>query len=687
MKSNRFTTLLLGCLAVLAIHAQVDETHVRLTNLPHVYINTFTGSSITSKVNYVYARMWYVDERDSVAFYDSLEIRGRGNSTWNLAKKPYKLKFHEKEKLLGKGYANTKKWTLMANHADKTLIRNAITSLLGERLGLKFNPAAKFVDLTLNDKYVGNYQISDHVDVRPHRVNVAEQDYPLLEESNITGGYLLEADGFYDFTNGVSGFYTPNSNVPIRIHYPDEDEIASAQYKYIRNSVYDFENRLFADSFKDATEGYRPRVDSVSLAYWYIATEVSGNVDGFFSAYFYKERDDDRFFWGPLWDYDIAYGNDDRKGDTSRQMMKDVAHGAAMRTWVNRMWEDPWFARLINRRYQKAVDDGLADYMIEKIDSLANLLQRSQAKNYELWGINRKTLRERVLYSSYDQYVSDLRSYVNTHIAYLQTAFANLLPDEPEPPQPPQPKVPDFEADTLLYYTITNVGSGTVFDINAETDQICGNQRDEEAESQQWRIFPLSNGYLHIVNRATGMALCDPTEGEPTATTLIGTQLSVAASDSLDTRQQWDLVAQSDEQFNVINRFSDHEANLSGGSSNNGTRIISYTNDERNTSSKNRLWRLTAVDSVEVDTHDEYDGIEAPLPDYALAYDPAGERLHFGSDDLSQLGFVVRVYDQSGRNVRTFRATEECSMSGLPRGLYIVSWTEQGKRRSVKFMK
>ena len=662
---------------------------MRLTNLPHIYINTFTGNSITSKTNYVYARMWYVDEKDSVTFYDSLEIRGRGNSTWGLAKKPYKLKFHQKEKFLGKGYANTKKWTLMANHGDKTLIRNAITSILGERLGLKFNPAAKFVDLTLNGKFVGNYQISDHVDVRPHRVNVTEQDYPLTEESNITGGYLLEADGFSDFQNGKTGFYTPNRNVPMRIHYPEEEEIDNSQYKYIRNQVYELENRLFGSSFQDAEEGYRPYVDSISLANWYIATEVSGNVDGFFSAYYYKEQDDDHFFWGPLWDYDIAYGNDDRKGDTSRKLMKDAAHGENMRTWICRMWEDPWFARLINRRYQAAVDEGLEAYLQEKIDSLSDLLQRSQAKNFELWGINKKVYRERVLYSTYDQYVNDLRFYVRTHIPYLQTAFANLIPDNPEPPTPPGPKIPDFPADTMAYYTIFNVGTGTVFDVDASSDRICGNGRNEEIESQQWRIFPLSNGYMHIINRTTGLALNDPTEGNPTATTEVGTQLNVAQPDSLDPRQQWDLIEQSNNQFNLINHFSDHGANLSGGSSNNGTSILSYTNDDRNSSSKNRLWYITAVDSVEVEKEDSiaYDGINTPLPDYALAYDPTGDRLHFGSDDLSQLTFVVRVYDQSGRNVRTFRATEECSMSGLPRGLYIVSWEEQGKRRSVKFIK
>ena len=92
---------------------------------------------------------------------------------------------------------------------------------------------------------------------------------------------------------------------------------------------------------------------------------------------------------------------------------------------------------------------------------------------------------------------------------------------------------------------------------------------------------------------------------------------------------------------------------------------------------------ITSVDEV-------VDGIEDTRDDdfdYALAYDPTGDRLHFGSERPEGLTFMVNVYDQGGRLMRTFRASEECSLRGLPRGLYIVSWKFAGKRRSVKFIK
>ena len=682
---KRCTFLLLLFWALVA--SAQDDRHVRLTNLPHVYINTFTGNSITSKTVMVYARMWYVDEEDKVTFYDSLQVRVRGNSTASLAKKPYKLKFHEKVKLLGKGRANTKNWTLIANHADKTLLRNALTSLMGERAGLKFNPAAKFVDVTVNDKYVGNYHISDQVDVRPHRVNVVEQDYPLTETSNITGGYLLEADGFKDFVNGTSGFYTSRSRVPVRIHYPDEDDIVRKQLSYIQSSVQDFETRLFSRTFDDSLTGYRPRVDSVSLANWYICTEISANVDGFFSTYFYKQQDDDRLYWGPLWDYDIAYNNDNRSdrggtNNTERQLMKDVGYGSSgggCREWLAQMWNDPWFARLINRRYRELVNDGLEQYLNEKIDSLTALIDESQKLNYERWGINTRVLRERVLYSTYDQYVDDLRTFLHRHMDYLTTAFAAMLPDSQ--PVEPEKKEPDFKADHQSYYAIVNAKTGTCFDVQMQTGEICAWERNADSDTQQWYIQNLSNGYLFITNRATGQALADPTADGSTATTMTGSTLCLAEADSTDYHQQWDFVRQDNDLYNLISRWSQHAANLNGGNSANGTPILSYTSDERNASSTNRLWRIVKAGDVPDTAIDKLQG------DYALAYDPVLQRLHFGADSPESLTFKVVVYNSSGRHIGVFPASDDFSLLPYPAGLYIISWSSGQRQHSVKLVK
>lgn len=660
--------MLLILTVLLGIGVQAQE-YARLTNLPHVVIKTFDGKGISSKTVYKYATMWYVDEQDSVTRYDSLEIRGRGNSTWGLAKKPYKIRFQQKEKFLGKGYAKCRPWTLLANMGDKSLIRNAITSEMGEFLGLKFNPARKFVDLTLNGTYLGNYQISDHVDVRPHRVNVTEQDLPLTDESNITGGYLLEVDGFAD-----GNCFTSNHSVKIRIHYPEQEDIAASQNQYIKDFISEFETALFGQDYQDSLKGYRPMVDSLSLARWFIATEVSANIDGYYSAYFYKEQDDPRLFFGPLWDYDIAYDNDTRITPNVERLMTDYGYGDT-KTWLNRMWNDPWFIKLINREYNHALDRGLVSFMYGKIDSLALLLDESQQKNYEKWGINTRRYHEVKLYSSYDQYLVYIKDFIEAHTAWLQTTFKNKMPKEPEKP------TPEFATEDY-YYRFTNKGSGTSIDLlngDTITGKACGWAKEEDRPTQDWVVHRVGD-YLHVTARCGGMALHDPGEASTT-----GTQLAITMPDTLDDRQLWTFVPQgTGGYYNLKNKYTGHAANLSGGNKANGASIISYTSDARDATSNNRLWLIEKHGQLPEEKSEPVEIARPDAFDYILAYNPDGMFLHFGTEDRQNLDFMVSVYSVDGREVGTFRADEQFYMGNLPSAVYVVTWQAGGARRNVK---
>jgi hypothetical protein len=647
--------------------------YTNITNLPTVYIETFDGRGISSKTEYKYCRLHYVDEEGQVSHYDSVSIRGRGNSTWNMSKKPYRIKFNTKEKFLGKGYAKAKKWTLLANAADKTMMRNALTSALGKFTSLKFNPAAKFVDMVLNGSYVGTYQISDQVDVRPHRVNITEQDYPLEADADVSGGYLLEVDGFHD----GNCFYTTRSKTPVRIHYPDEDEIAVSQNRYIRNYINEFEAVLESSDFDNPETGYRAYVDSASLIDWYICTEVSANIDGFYSTYFYKDQNDPKFYWGPLWDYDIAYNNDQRVwseqwlSTTAYSLMADIAYSGSKR-WVNRMWEDSWFQHSVYQRYHQLLQAGLVDYMQRQVDSLQTLLYQSQELNYERWGISRKMYHEMVLYSTYDEYVDDLRTFVTEHCAFLDDAFAGRKPVEPTPPFTPED----------MYYHIVNVRTEKAIDDSG--DGVVQYTDDRSRESEDWYFRAADSGYM-IINRASGKALTDPTVGEVGPDVNVGTQLTTATPDPVDQRQQWLLQPQgTDGYYNLENVYSQHIANLNGGSYDDGAIILSYTNDSRNATSQNRLWFIQPNEPLPPDVA----GIKSSVPDaYALAYDPINSLLHFASGTPEALTFKVRVTNIGGATVGTFRADEAFPMSVHPAGVYIVTWMAGGKLHSVKFSK
>lgn len=671
VKKFRVFFVLALLLFAAGVRAQ-DADRARYTNLPAIYIETYGNVGVTSKETYVYATMWYVDENDVVTQYDSLQIRGRGNSTWNLRKKPYRLKFHQKEKFLGKGYAKAKSWTLLANAGDKTLIRNAVTSSMADFMGMKFCPAYKFVDLNLNGTYLGNYQISDQVEVRPHRVNIIEQDYPLGDASDITGGYLLEVDGFAD----GNCFTTSKKQVPIRIHYPDEDEIVARQNTYIRNYMNSFESVLYGSDYMDAEKGYRSWVDSVSLANWFIGTEVSANIDGYYSTYFYKNRQDSLLYWGPMWDYDIAYDNDYRISGNVNKLMTDVGYGKT-KEWVNRMWEDPWFGKLVNRRFGELMEAGMTEHMISTIDSLTALLDESQQLNYEKWGISTRMYHEIVLYSSYDQYISDLKNFILDHCEYLQQAFANKKVAEPTPP---------FEVGNY-YYRILNAGSNDALDVEGQSSEpggkVCTWDNLESRESEEWHIRKIGD-YFHLTNKMCDVALTDPTQGEVGPTVNVGTRLGTAEPDTLDERQLWTFVPQGTKgYYNLVNKYTQHTANLNGGGTANGTYVLSYTTNDRNSSSNNRLWYFVPGGELPVP-----DAIGEVEPDeYALAYNPHIQVLHFGSAVPEELDFTVYVYTSNGQKVKTFRADEQCSVAELPKGVYVVTWTFGQKVRSAKFLK
>lgn len=125
------TSVCLALLCLSAHHAAAQDHHEQLTTLPTLYIETFDRQDVTDHDNYKYCRMVMVNGADT-ARYDSVKIRGRGNTTWGLPKKPYRIKFPKKTRLLGPQEAKAKDWVLLANAGDKLLLRNALASRVGE---------------------------------------------------------------------------------------------------------------------------------------------------------------------------------------------------------------------------------------------------------------------------------------------------------------------------------------------------------------------------------------------------------------------------------------------------------------------------------------------------------------------------------------------------------------------------
>ena len=158
----------------------VPEPEPESLNVPEIRIYTEEGRDVESKDEYLDMNLFVKGERED-ALSASGRIKGRGNATWGYEKKPYKIKFDEKQPLLG--YPANKEWVLLAEYCDKSLMRTAYMCELAKTVGMPYPINYHHVELYLNDEYLGIYLLTDQVEKKSNRVAI-EDDGFLFENDN-----------------------------------------------------------------------------------------------------------------------------------------------------------------------------------------------------------------------------------------------------------------------------------------------------------------------------------------------------------------------------------------------------------------------------------------------------------------------------------------------------------------------
>lgn len=399
-----------------------DSQFYQITNLPTVVINTEGAQDITSKEKEIPSVVYVISEKGKkILATEETGVRGRGNASWTFPKKPYRLKFDKKQQLLD-APAKAKKWTLINNYGDKTLMRNIVAFELSRRLGLSYTPYATPVDVVLNGEYKGCYQLCDQIEVDENRVNITEMEPSDVDMPNLSGGYLIEIDAY---ATGETSYFISNTGIPVTIKSPDEDEIVAAQSQYITDFFNAMENSAFSSSFADEEKGYRKYLDLDSFLKHFIVGELSGNTDTYWSVYMTKDRDSDKLYTGPVWDFDLAFDNDQRtypvntlddyiyatKGSVASESVRNlvnviVKEDEAARQRLVELWE-------VACREQGIDEASLLAY----VDEVAELLKESQALNFIRWDImNEKVQQNPVIYGSYEGEVNALKNYLKHRI-------------------------------------------------------------------------------------------------------------------------------------------------------------------------------------------------------------------------------------------------------------------------------
>ena len=371
MSQDKKTTLLLRSLtfcedSIPVIYFNIDESEgsIDAMNSSEGHTAECYGD-VTLQVPSGYKGEFSQKELKTMEGMELEYIRGRGNSTWGMDKKPYKVKFDKKQDLLGMG--KNKHWVLLANRYDNSQQRNRITYWTARHMGMEFAIKCAPVEVVMNGRYFGSYLLSEQVRVGENRVGIDELDETVKDPGSveITGGYLLNLDGYDE--EDESCFGTERGNM-FRIESPDFDdypadgsakEAKKAQRGYIAGYVDKTEKALFGNDMTDRDgHSYDEYLDEQSAAdFWWIQ-EFSINGDAFNggSNYLYKKRDTEggtgKLYWGPLWDFDyVAWGNPNYDKENCTEF-DNTYH-----PWMKRLRSGEAYCSRLRARWSAAYDE------------------------------------------------------------------------------------------------------------------------------------------------------------------------------------------------------------------------------------------------------------------------------------------------------------------------------------------
>jgi len=351
-------------LAVLMPMTAPAATFSPTGTLPIVHISTEDAAPIVDKVTPVPGEMIVEDTDGTLSEPMSLTIRGRGNSSWKYSiKKPYKVKFTEKQPLLG--MARSRHFAIMK-------FDDTFASYIGQeamrRLGAPWAAHMVPVEVVLNGRYDALYYMSETVRVATNRVNITKQDDGETDPDIIPYGWLVEIDNYYSpYQISVK---VPQSS-PFMLTFHSPENVSAEQRQWIANEFDGLIDALYNEGEGKWTE----KIDITSVARYFIVREVFHDVDGYHgSLYLYRDRD--KWHFGPIWDVSLTQPQND-------WILYD--HPAYETTrLIEPIMDTPAFWEEVGRLWPKFRDEDLP-YLYGEIDRMAELMAAADEMNVKRW--------------------------------------------------------------------------------------------------------------------------------------------------------------------------------------------------------------------------------------------------------------------------------------------------------------
>ena len=411
------------------------------SHLPIVIVNT-NGQDIPNEIK-ITAHMGIIDNgpgetnhiSDPYNHYDGfIGIEMRGSSTLWFPKKQFAVETRDS---LGEnnnvslfGMPEENDWIFNAPYTDKSLMRNVLIYKMARDAG-RYASRSHYFELVLNGDYRGVYVMLEKVKRDDNRVDIATLNPNDVSGDDLTGGYIIKIDK-WDGEN-VGGWYSEPqlenySGFYYQYHYPKPDDIVPEQQEYIINYIDNFEQVMISENFSDSTSGYASIINWYSFVDFLIMQEITKNVDGYrLSSYLYKDKDsnDGLLVAGPIWDFNLGFGNADYyegwdiQGWQVEAVLPPNDFGNPF--WWSLIWSDESFRWSVQQRWHELRQNMLSNAAVNTvIDSLRDHIGIAADRNFERW----PTLGEYVwpnyfIGENYDDEVEYLRDWINTRMEWM----------------------------------------------------------------------------------------------------------------------------------------------------------------------------------------------------------------------------------------------------------------------------
>jgi len=456
------------------------------SELPLIIINTNgqvirDGSRITAGMGIIYngeGKLNFITDPFN-NYNGKIKIETRGSSSHRFPKKSYSFDTRDTADnetditLLGLPPEND--WVLYAPYDDKSLMRDVIAYKIARDMG-RYAPRTIFAELILNSDYQGIYVLEEKIKCSPHRVDIAKITPADTAGDALTGGYILKIDRADDdkasreaktktllrimgtMTKSkllgikrkepvtvkkkpqerrkhyIVSPYLPKEAVWQRIEFryshPDPENLTPQQIQYMQNFMYEAESSLIRSDFTNPDSGCRKYFDTASMIDFFIASEVTRNVDAYrLSTYFYKDRDSrgGKINMGPLWDFNISMGN-------ANYCEGDLSEGWAYRFnsycgsnahlvpfWWERLLEDSMFKNELKCRWKYLRQSTLSTAsLVGAVDSVAALVDNAQQRNFKRWQIlGTYVWPNKYIFSTYKEETDFLKQWLTERLKWL----------------------------------------------------------------------------------------------------------------------------------------------------------------------------------------------------------------------------------------------------------------------------